>query len=165
MKTGKLVIGIISMVLCAVVTLQSCAAGLVNTVEENGEISGSAGFLLAVCMLIAGIIAVATRNGKKGGYVAGGFYLFGGLIGFAFSGSVYSDLPIWAGLCIIFGIICIIGSWRMNKAEMKAIDDLFHGKNEEIKADILICPNCQHPVRKDLKFCPVCGRKITKDTK
>ena len=37
MKTAKLVTGILSIVLCVFVTFQSCAAGLVNALEDNGE--------------------------------------------------------------------------------------------------------------------------------
>ena len=38
MKTWKLVSGIISMLLFAFVTFQSCAIGIANTIEENEEI-------------------------------------------------------------------------------------------------------------------------------
>ena len=54
MKTAKLVIGIISMVLFVLVAFQSCAAGLGNALADNGEVSGTSGMLLAFCMLIAG---------------------------------------------------------------------------------------------------------------
>lgn len=56
MKTAKLVIGIISMVLFVLVAFQSCAAGLGNALADNGEVSGTSGMLLAFCMLIAGIV-------------------------------------------------------------------------------------------------------------
>ena len=75
MKTAKLVIGIISMVLFVLVAFQSCAAGLGNALADNGEVSGTSGMLLAFCMLIAGIVGVATRKSKGGGIVAGVFYL------------------------------------------------------------------------------------------
>ena len=71
MKTAKLVIGIISMVLFVLVAFQSCAAGLGNALADNGEVSGTSGMLLAFCMLIAGIVGVATRKSKGGGIVAG----------------------------------------------------------------------------------------------
>ena len=118
MKTTKLVIGIISMVLFVLVSFQSCAAGLGNALSDNGEVSGTAGMLLAFCMLIAGIVGVATRKSKGGGIVAGVFYLFGGLLGIANYGS-FSDLAIWAVLCFIFGAIFIIGSVRMKKENPK----------------------------------------------
>lgn len=80
MKTSKLVVGIISIVLCFLVGLQSCAAGLGNALENNGEIGGTAGLILAISLLIACIVAICTRNGGKGGYVSTAFYVLAGLI-------------------------------------------------------------------------------------
>ena len=71
MKTWKLVSGILSMILFVIVTFQSCAAGVANSLEANGETSGSAGVLVAILMLAGGIVSVATRNAeKKGGNIA-----------------------------------------------------------------------------------------------
>lgn len=115
MKTTKLIIGIVSIVLFVLVSMQSCAAGLGNSLSGNGEISGTAGLMLAFCMLIAGIVGICTRNGSKaGGIVAGVFYLLGGLIGIANYGS-YADLQIWSILCFIFGLVFIVGSLRAKK--------------------------------------------------
>jgi len=118
MKTTKLVLGIISIVLFAIIALQSCAAGVGNALAENGEVSGSAGFLLAVCMLIAGIVGIATRNskGRGGAFTAGGFYLAGAIIGAANVGS-YADLMIWSVLSAIFGIVFIVGTILSKKKE------------------------------------------------
>ncbi len=109
MKTARLIIGIISIVLCGFILFQSCAAGLGNALSDNGEISGTAGVVVALCMLIAGIIAIATRKGFGGGIVAGVFYAFGGLFGIANYGS-YADLQIWAILSFIFAALCILGA-------------------------------------------------------
>ena len=109
MKVWKLVSGILSMILFALVTLQSCAAGVANALEENGETSGSAGLLVAVLMLAGGIVSVATRKStKKGGNIAM-IVLFGlaALIGFANYGS-YSDLAIWSGWCLINAVLAVI---------------------------------------------------------
>ena len=92
MKVTRLVIGIISFVMALIVTFQSCFAGLGNAMEDNGEVGGSAGVVLAVFAIVAGIIAIVTRKGEgKGPFVAGGFYLAGGIIGLAMAGS-YADL-------------------------------------------------------------------------
>ncbi len=109
MKTAKLVIGIISMVLFVIITFQSCAVGVGNTITENGENSGSAGFFLAICMLVAGIVGVCTRKTIGGGFVSGGFYAVGGLVGIANYGS-YSDLMIWSVLSFAFALVFIVGS-------------------------------------------------------
>ncbi len=117
MKKLKLILGIISFVLAAFVIFQSCAAGLGNALENNGEVGGTAGVLLAICAIVAGIIAIVTRNSNgAGAYVAGGFYLIGGIIGAACAGS-YSDLVIWGVLCIIFGVVFIAGTVICKKKE------------------------------------------------
>ena len=96
MKTWKLVSGILSMILFVIVTFQSCAAGVANSLEANGETSGSAGVFVAILMLAGGIVSVATRNSeKKGGNIA-----LIVLVGFTGFGS-FSDLAIWSGWCLI----------------------------------------------------------------
>ena len=107
MKTSRLVIGIISIVLFLLIAFQSCAVGVGNTLQDNGELSGSAGFLLSLCMLTAGIIGICCRRLKAGTIVAGAFYAFGGLVGIANVGS-YSDLQIWSVLSFIFAAVFII---------------------------------------------------------
>ena len=71
MKVWKLVSGILSMILFVLVAFQSCAAGVANALENNGEVSGSAGIIVAILMLAGGIVSVATRKSeKKGGNIA-----------------------------------------------------------------------------------------------
>lgn len=109
MKVWKLVAGILSIILFALVSFQSCAAGVANSLEENGEVSGSAGIMLAVLMLAGGITSIATRKSeKKGGNIAL-IILFGlaSIIGFANYGS-YSDLAIWSGWCTINAVLAIV---------------------------------------------------------
>ena len=61
-------------------------------------------------MLVAGILGVVTRNSSGGGaFTAGGFYFLGGVLGFVNAGS-YTDLNIWAGTCVAFGLVFIIGT-------------------------------------------------------
>ncbi len=107
MKTSRMVVGIISMVLFPIITLQSCAVGVGNTLAENGEASGSAGFILAVAILIAGIVGVAGRKSKGATITAACFYAIGGLLGIANVGS-YADLKIWSILSFIFAAIFIL---------------------------------------------------------
>ena len=71
MKVWKLVSGILSIILFVLVTFQSCAAGVANTLENNGEMSGSAGVIVAIFMLAGGIVSIATRKSTgKGGNIA-----------------------------------------------------------------------------------------------
>ena len=57
-QTAKMVIGIVSIVLSFWIIFQSCAAGFVNTVAENGSVSGTMGMFLSLCWLIGGIVAL-----------------------------------------------------------------------------------------------------------
>lgn len=109
MKTTKLVTGILCMVFTILVLFQSCAAGMSNVIGETGEISGSAGVLLAFLMLAGGIVEVATRksSGKGGSIACIIVFLLAAVIGFSNAGS-YKDLNIWAGWCLILGVLNII---------------------------------------------------------
>lgn len=118
MKIWKLVSGILSIILFVFVTFQSCAAGIGNALQDNGEASGSAGTIVAIMLLAGGIVSVATRNAQsKGGNIAL-IVLFGlgAVIGFTMAGS-YTDLNIWAGWCLICAILAVVSSVKTAKLE------------------------------------------------
>ncbi len=119
MKTAKLVTGILCMVLTILVLFQSCAAGISNTLTENGEVSGSAGMLLAALMLAGGIVEVATRNalGKGGSIAAAILFFLAAILGFANAGS-YSDLNIWSAWCLILGVLNVVSIFTAKKDKM-----------------------------------------------
>ncbi len=120
MKTWKLVSGILSIVLFVFVTFQSCAAGFVNAVEGNGEISGSAGVIVAVCMLSGGIVSIATRKSEKNGGNIALLILFGlaAIVGFSCYGS-YSDLAIWSGWCLINAVTAILSMFGKKRNQIQ----------------------------------------------
>lgn len=111
MKTWRLVSGILSIILFVIVSFQSCAAGLGNTLAGNGEVGGSAGFIVSIALLAGGIVSIVSRKGSKGGSIATAILFgLGALLGFGLAGS-YADLRIWAAWCLIccvLSIICII---------------------------------------------------------
>lgn len=108
LATWKLVSGILSMVLFILVSFQSCAAGLGNAIADNGEVSGSAGIIVAIMLLTGGIVSVATRKSGKGGDVALiVLYGIGAFIGFILAGN-YSDLRIWAFWCLVCVVLAIV---------------------------------------------------------
>ncbi len=116
MKIWKLVSGILSMILFMLVAVQSCAAGMVNALENNGGSSGSVGIIVGILMLTGGIVSVATRKSQgKGGNIAL-VILFGlaALVGFAGYGN-YSDLVIWAFWCLINAILAIVAMIKDKK--------------------------------------------------
>ncbi len=120
MKVWKLVSGILNIILFVFVTFQSCAAGVANALQENGESSGSAGLIVAIMLLAGGIVAIATRKseGKGGNIALVVLHGIASLTGFALAGS-YKDLNIWAGwslICLILAVISII-SGKKNKEQ------------------------------------------------
>ena len=112
MKTTRLITNIISIVLFAVIMFQSCAAGVVNSIDNNDSLSGTAGVILAFAMLIAGIVGIAARKNVGGMLTSGFFYLISSLLAFAYVGD-FSDLAIWA----IFSAILFIGYIVINHSE------------------------------------------------
>ena len=114
MKTWKLVSGIISIVLFAFVMFQSCAVGVSNSLQSNGESGGSAGLIVAIILLAGGIVSIATRNGSKGGNIALIIlFALGSICGFTMAGS-YADLNIWAGWCLICVVLAVISLKKGN---------------------------------------------------
>lgn len=115
MKNWKLVSGILSIVLCLLVFFQSCAAGLSNALQENGEVGGSAGVLVAVMLLAGGIVSIVTRKGGKGGNIALiVLYGIGALAGFTMAGS-YADLVIWAAWCLLCAALAVVSFIKSGK--------------------------------------------------
>lgn len=126
MKTWRLIAGILSIVLCGIVLIQSCAAGLSNAIEENGEVSGSAGLIVAIGMLAGGIVSICTRKCKgKGGSIALAI-IFGipFIIGICNFGS-FSDLAIWSVWCLINAVLAIVTLFLKKKdvPEQNSIED------------------------------------------
>ncbi len=116
MKVWKLVAGILSIVLFIIIELQSCAAGVVNALEENGGSSGSVGFLCGILILAGGVVSIASRKSeKKGGNIAL-IVLFGlaAIIGFAGYGN-YSDLAIWSVWAVINAVLAIVSLIKNKK--------------------------------------------------
>ncbi len=109
MKTLRLIVGIISIVLVLVIIFQSCAAGVGNVLSGGAETSGFAGFIFSICFLIAGIVGVVTREEKGGGGAITSivFYVIGGLIGISNYGS-FADLQIWSILSFIFASLYLL---------------------------------------------------------
>lgn len=118
MKTAKLVTGILCMVFTLLVLLQSCAVGVSNILEETGEVSGSAGFLVAIFMLAGGIVEVSTRKstGKGGAIAAMILFFLAALLGFSNVGR-YTDLKVWSSWCLILGILNLVSMFTGKKKE------------------------------------------------
>ena len=114
--TAKLILGIISMVLFVLVAFQSCAAGLGNALSNNGEASGSFGFLVALNLLITGIIAVAARKSvKKLPWIIAAVLLWLNYFYAKIFGGSYSDLVVWGFLSFALGVFYLFSAVRTKK--------------------------------------------------
>ena len=109
MKVWKLIAGILSIVFFVFVTLQSCAAGVANALSDNGEVSGTAGVIVAFFLLAGGIVSIVSRKsiGKAGNIALIVLFGLAALVGFVNYGS-YSDLAIWSGWCLINAVTAVI---------------------------------------------------------
>ena len=122
-KTWPLVIGIISIVLFLFIMFQSCAAGVANTLEANGEGSGTIGFLVATMYLAGGIVLVATRRNPNriASFI---LYLIAAILGLGVEAGSFSDLEIWGGLALVVAVLCLVSTIRgRDKKKKAAISD------------------------------------------
>lgn len=103
-RIPRLVLGLISLLLSLFIVFQSFAAGIFNALSANGEVSGTAGFLLACMMLVAGILTLCLKKrvSAPAFLVPAGFYLAGAVIAAANAGS-YGDLKIWSAAAALAG--------------------------------------------------------------
>ena len=109
MKTWRLISGILSIVLSLVILLQSCAVGMLEAMGADGSDSASGLLLIA-----AGIVAIVTRNGSRGGSIAlVVLYAVAAVIGF--SATVYADLIVWAVWCCVCAVAALVSLLRRRK--------------------------------------------------
>ena len=117
MKTAKLVLGILGLIFSIVIMLQSCAASVVNAVEDNGDIGGFAGYLVAFLLIAGSIVMIATRGSAgKGGSIAGLIiFVLAGILAVSNS-AVYKDLTVWGILCFILAVVNLLSVLLKKKA-------------------------------------------------
>lgn len=107
MRTAKLIVGIVSMVLTFIIFLQSCAVSIGDAMTGSESASGGAGIIVGLFMLIAGIVAVSTRKSRGGGIFCLILYGIAGLVGIS-NADTYPDLMVWGVLALIFALIFLI---------------------------------------------------------
>lgn len=118
MKVTKLVIGILMIVFSLFIAFQSMAVGISDSMQNSKHVSGSAGIMVALFYLVAGIVYLATRKMKKlGGDIANMIILLiTGIIGLSDVG-VFSDLKIWSWFAIIVGVGFFVWHFLVNRKD------------------------------------------------
>ena len=113
---ARMIIGILSIVLFLIISLQSCVAGVLNILRTSSEISGSAGLLMAICFFVGGLVGLLTRNSQhKGGPITScAFYWFSFFLSRMFSGT-FTDLRIWGVLGFAFGTVYLMAAMKTKK--------------------------------------------------
>lgn len=108
-SVGRLILGIILLVLSFFIIFQSCATGVVNTMDNSSDAGGTAGFIVALLMIATGIVAICTRNAKSkaGPGVCTGLLVLAAILGFCNS-AVYEDLVVWSVVNVAFAIVFLI---------------------------------------------------------
>lgn len=114
MKTFKLTTGIINIILSIIVVFQSMCAGIANSITFNGEVSGTAGIIVAIMLLTGGIVSIATKNNLS--VAPSILYGFAAFIGFICAAS-FVDLNIWATWSLICCILPMIKKWKAKKCQ------------------------------------------------
>lgn len=115
MKTTKLIAGILMILISIFIVLQSMLAGITNSIENKGNVSGSFGVMIALAYFIAGLVYITTRKMEGlGGDIAGAVILIlFGLLGLFGTDNVFADLAVWIWLGIIIGAGFLI--WHIIK--------------------------------------------------
>lgn len=118
MGTWKLVSGILSIVLFAIVAFQSCAAGLVDALESSDGTSGAAGAIVGILLLAGGIVSIASRDGQHRGLDITLAILFGlaAFVGYTSYG-IYSDLLVWSTWCLICAALALVSFAKGRKSK------------------------------------------------
>lgn len=105
-KIGRLIAGIVAMLISGLIAFQSCAAGISNILESSSSISGSAGFMLSLFILAGGIVGIVARKSvrKRGGMLPAILFALGSSCGALEWHSTFSDLRIWVIVSLIFSL-------------------------------------------------------------
>jgi uncharacterized membrane protein len=156
MKIAKLIIGILSCLMFLLIIVQSCTVYAANSMDlaaKRPDYDYSINNFIAVCILIAGIVGMATRSSKGGGITAGVFYAIGGLVGIGSIAS-FDDLQIWPVLSLIFAVVFILGSIHINTRA-------YYGAVSSNKK----CRQCGTIYYSSLSHCPKCNFSLYEETK
>lgn len=106
MKTTKLVVGILMIVVAFFISIQSVMAGMSEAyINSNGH-AGVAGLIVAILYLASGIVYIVARNKDSLGPDIASMIMM--LVAWSLgiiNAGIYKDLIIWSWLAFIIGIV------------------------------------------------------------
>ncbi len=108
-RTGRLVIGILSIILSVFMIFQSCAVSFGEALLDTGTVSGASGIISAALVLAAGITAIASRNAvSRGGPIA--CAILYGLCAFmcAVFAADFPDLKVYAIVSLVAAAVFLL---------------------------------------------------------
>ncbi|QMU07342.1 hypothetical protein [Levilactobacillus suantsaii] len=116
MKTTKLVMGILMILLSVFILVQSSIVGIGDALAAGNHSSGSAGLMVAVFYLASGIVYLATRKSVRlsGDIATCIMLILAWIIGLADVG-FYADLIVWSWLALIIGVGFLLWHLRVNQ--------------------------------------------------
>ena len=157
MKTARLVFGILTLILCVVVLFQSCAVGIHNSIENNGDRGGAAGFFVFVFMVVSGVLSITVKS-RRGGFTTAGFYFLAGAIAVS-NNAVFKDLSVWGMLNLGFALIIFI----MTACQKEKDEEFSHEatKVESVQPQQRYCGQCGKPIENGNRFCVYCGSPVS----
>ena len=112
-SVARLVVCILSFVIALYMFNQIRLVAVVNALGGNSsDFSGSAGTILAILMIAAGVTGIVGRNKALPTFIAGITYVIGAIIGFIGLGT-YGDLVVWSIIAFVFGIFFVLASGKL----------------------------------------------------
>ena len=112
-SVARLVVCILSFVIALYMFNQIRLVAVVNALGGNSsDFSGSAGTILAILMIAAGVTGIVGRNKALPTFIAGITYVIGAIIGFIGLGT-YGDLVVWSITALVFGIFFVLASGKL----------------------------------------------------
>ncbi len=101
LRIWKIVSGILSIILCFVVSYQTFFVQIGAILFGVGGMSIVAGSFVSIMLLVGGIVSLVTNKGSNGGDIALVIiFLLAAIVGFLFAG-IYGDLIVWSIWCLI----------------------------------------------------------------
>lgn len=135
----KKLIGILSIILFIIDEFDSCAVDLGNVLGGVKKVDGTAGMVLGLFMLVAGIISLCSKKYRGRIIAAIIFYCASAFIGYCNIDS-FSEIRVWITVNILFAallLINLIAKWKkyvFTEEELELINEVKYKHKYEKKS-------------------------------